>query len=119
MRRAWRSAQRLGTDLDLLWVKPPGKPIEGEEERQVTALRQLASVLGATLLIEEHDDIVAAVARVVRERGSTYIMVGESTPPRGLARLRTPLPQRLMRATPPGIDVRIVAHRGQKKEEEP
>ena len=70
MRRAWRSAQRLGTDLDLLWVKPPGKPIEGEVERQVTALRQLASVLGATLLIEEHDDLVAAVARVVRERGT-------------------------------------------------
>jgi len=117
VRRAWRSAQRLGTDLDLLWVKPPGKPIEGEQERQVTALRQLASVLGATLLIEEHDDLVAAVARVVRERGSTYIMVGEADPPRGLARLREPLPQRLMRATPPGVDVRIVAHRGRKEGE--
>jgi two-component system sensor histidine kinase KdpD len=114
VRRAWRSAQRLGTDLDLLWVKPPGKPIEGEVERQVTALRRLASVLGATLLIEEHDDVVAAVARVVRERGSTYIMVGESLPPKGLSRLRTPLPQKLMRATPPGVDVRIVAHRGLK-----
>jgi two-component system sensor histidine kinase KdpD len=112
VRRAWRSAQRLGTDLDLLWVKPPGGPIEGEVERQVTALRQLASVLGATLLIEEHDDVVAAAARVVRERASTYIMVGESRPRRGLARLREPLPQRLMDATPPGVDVRIVAHRG-------
>jgi two-component system sensor histidine kinase KdpD len=116
VRRAWRSAQRLGTDLDLLWVKRPGEPIQGEEERQVTALRQLASVLGATLLIEEHDDLVAAVARIVRERGSTYIMVGESDRPRGLARLRDPLPQRLMRATPPGVDVRIVAHRGLKEE---
>jgi two-component system, OmpR family, sensor histidine kinase KdpD len=117
VRRAWRSAQRLGTDLDLLWVKPPGRPIEGEVERQVTALRRLASVLGARLLIEEHDDLVAAVARVVRERGSTYIMVGESLPRRGLARLREPLPQRLMRATPPGVDVRIVAHRGGKEDE--
>ncbi|HWW68285.1 MAG TPA: histidine kinase [Solirubrobacterales bacterium] len=117
VRRAWRSAQRLGTDLDLLWVKSPGKPIQGEVERQVTALRQLASVLGATLLIEEHDDMVAAVARVVRERGSTYIMVGESLPRRGLARLREPLPQRLMRATPPGVDVRIVAHRSLKEGE--
>jgi two-component system sensor histidine kinase KdpD len=116
VRRAWRSAQRLGTDLDLLWVKPPGLAVEGEVERQVTALRQLASVLGATLLIEEHDDVVAAVARVVRERGSTYIMVGESGPQRGLARLREPLPQRLMRATPPGVDVRIVAHRGARGE---
>jgi two-component system sensor histidine kinase KdpD len=116
VRRAWRSAQRLGTDLDLLWVKPPGLAVEGEVERQVTALRRLASVLGATLLIEEHDDVVAAVARVVRERGSTYIMVGESERPRGLARLSEPLPQRLMRATPPGVDVRIVAHRGLKEE---
>jgi two-component system, OmpR family, sensor histidine kinase KdpD len=117
VRRAWRSAQRLGTDLDLLWVKPPGQPVEGEVERQVTALRQLASVLGATLLVEEHDDLVAAVARVVRERGSTYIMVGESKPRRGFARLREPLPQRLMEATPPGVDVRIVAFRvGEEKE---
>jgi len=116
VRRAWRSAQRLGTDLDLLWVKPPGKPIEGDVERQVTALRQLASVLGATLLIEEHDDLVAAVARVVRERGSTYLMVGESLPRKGLGRLREPLPQRLMKATPAGVDVRIVAHRGSREE---
>ncbi len=117
VRRAWRSAQRLGTDLDLLWVKRPGQQIEGELESQVAALRRLASVLGATFLIEEHDDLVAAVARVVRERNSTYIMVGESNPPKGFARLRERLPQRLMQATPPGVDVRIVAHRGGKEEE--
>jgi two-component system sensor histidine kinase KdpD len=117
VRRAWRSAQRLGTDLDLLWVKPPSLQIEGEVERQVTALRRLASVLGTTLLIEEHDDVVAAAARVVRERGITYIMVGDSPRPKGLARLREPLPQRLMRATPPGVDVRIVAHRGLREGE--
>jgi two-component system, OmpR family, sensor histidine kinase KdpD len=116
VRRAWRSAQRLGTGLDLLWVKPPGVAVEGEVERQVTALRRLASVLGATLLIEEHDDVVAAAARVARERGSTYIMVGEAPPPKGLARLREPLPQRLMRAMPPGVDVRIVAGRGGREE---
>ncbi len=117
VRRAWRSAQRLGTDLDLLWVKPPSLLIEGEVERQVTALRQLASVLGAALLIEENDDVVVGAARVIRERGSTYIMIGESPPARGLARLREPLPQRLMRAAPPGVDVRIVANRGIREEE--
>jgi two-component system sensor histidine kinase KdpD len=116
VRRAWRSAQRLGTGLDLLWVKPPAQAIEGEVEQQVTALRQLASVLGAKLLIEEHDDLVAAVARVVKERGITYIMVGESEPLRGFSRLRERLPQRLMEATPPGVDVRIVAHRGLKED---
>jgi two-component system, OmpR family, sensor histidine kinase KdpD len=117
VRRAWRSAQRLGSDLDLLWVKSPGVLIEGEVENQVTALRRLASVLGATLLIEEHDDVVAAAARVAKERGITYIMVGESPPAKGLARLREPLPQRLMHAASPGVDVRIVATRGLKGEE--
>ncbi|HEX7245117.1 MAG TPA: histidine kinase, partial [Solirubrobacterales bacterium] len=116
VRRAWRSAQRLGTDLDLLWVKSPGERIEGEVERQVTALRHLASVLGANFLIEESDDLVKGAAEVARERGTTYIMVGESEPRRGLARLREPLPIRLMEATPPGVDVRIVAHRGLKEE---
>jgi two-component system, OmpR family, sensor histidine kinase KdpD len=116
VRRAWRSAQRLGTDLDLLWVRRPGEPVRGDVERQVAALGRLASVLGATFLVEEHDDLVAAVARVAAERGSTYIMVGESEPQRGLARLREPLPQRLMRATPPGVDVRIVAHRSLREE---
>jgi two-component system sensor histidine kinase KdpD len=115
VRRAWRSAQRLGASLDLLWVKPPRVAIEGEVERQVTALRHLASVLGASFLIEESEDVVAGAGRVVRERSITYIMVGESRPRRGLARLREPLPQRLMHGTPPGVDVRIVAHRGVKE----
>jgi two-component system, OmpR family, sensor histidine kinase KdpD len=112
VRRAWRSAQRLGSGLDLLWVKPPNLAIEGEIERQVTALRHLASVLGATFLVEESDDLVGTAAELVRERGITYVMVGESKPSSGLGRLREPLPQRLMRATPSGVDVRIVAHRG-------
>jgi two-component system sensor histidine kinase KdpD len=117
VRRAWRSAQRLGTDLDLLWVRPPSREVDGDEARQVSALRQLASVLGANFLIEESDDLVKGAAEVVRERGITYIMVGESLPRRGLARLREPLPQRLMEATPPGVDVRIVAHRGLKEDD--
>ncbi len=117
VRRAWRSAQRLGTGLDLLWVKPPGVAIEGEVGRQVTALRQLASVLGANFLIEESDDLVRGAAEAIRERGITYVMVGESEQQRGLGRLREPLPQRLMRATPPGVDVRIVASRGRKEDE--
>jgi two-component system sensor histidine kinase KdpD len=118
VRRAWRSAQRLGTDLDVLWVKKPQERMTERKERQLTALRQLASVLGATLLVEEKDDVAEAAAEVVRRRGSTYIFVGESGPRRGLARLREPLPQKLMRKTAPGVDVRIVAHRGDRDEEE-
>ena len=84
-------------------------------ERQLTALRQLASVLGATLLTEPGDDVAETVARVARERGTTYILVGRSRPARGLARLRVPLPQRLMAALP-AVDVRIVADRSTRHE---
>jgi two-component system sensor histidine kinase KdpD len=110
VRRAWRSAQRLGAGLDLLWVRVPGKQISDEEQRSLAALRQLASVLGARMIEEESDDLTSAIAEVAARRGTTYILIGGSRPARGLARLRTPLPQRLMQRLP-GVDVRIVADR--------
>jgi two-component system, OmpR family, sensor histidine kinase KdpD len=115
VRRAWRSAQRLGAQLDLLWVAPPGHEAEGDQERQLAAMRQLASILGATLIVESGDDVADTVARVARDRGTTYILMGRSRRPRGLARLRIPLPQRLMEALP-GVDVRIVADRSTRHE---
>ena len=118
VRRAWRSAQRLGTGLDLLWVKRPQERMSERKEKQLAALRRLASILGAELLIEERDDVVEAAAEVARRQGTTYIFIGESPPRRGLARLREPLPQRLMRALPAGVDVRIIADRGDRAEEE-
>jgi two-component system, OmpR family, sensor histidine kinase KdpD len=116
VRRAWRSAQRLGAELDVLWVQPPGRPPDGDEERGLTALRQLASVLGAHLIVRESDDVVETAAEEIRERGTTYVLMGESRPRRGLGRLREPLPQRIMRAAPRGVDVRIVAARREKAE---
>jgi two-component system, OmpR family, sensor histidine kinase KdpD len=115
VRRAWRSAQRLGSELDLLWVRPPSGRLSEDEERSLAALRQLASVLGARLIVEESDDVAAAVAEVAREHGTTYILMGASRPPHGLARLRTPLPQQLMERLP-GVDVRIVANRARRGE---
>lgn len=114
IRRAWRSAQRLGTELDLLWVARPGVKLDGEQERSLAALRQLASVLGARLMVEESDDLPAAIADVARRQHTTYILMGRSRPARGLARLRTPLPQRLMELLP-GVDVRIVADRATRR----
>ncbi|MGO9321473.1 MAG: histidine kinase [Solirubrobacteraceae bacterium] len=113
VRRAWRSAQRLGAGLDLLWVRAPGKELSEDEQRSLAALRQLASVLGARMIEEESDDLTAAVVDVASRRGSTYILIGGSRPARGLARLRTPLPQRLMQRLP-GVDVRIVADRSHR-----
>jgi two-component system sensor histidine kinase KdpD len=116
VRRAWRSAQRLGADLDVLWVKAPGRGATEDEERGLAALRQLCSVLGCRILVEDGDDVVEVAARVARERGATYLLVGESMRSGGLTRWRTPLPQRLMRAAP-GVDVRIVADRSRRIEE--
>lgn len=110
VRRAWRSAQRLGADLDLLWVRTPGQRLSDDQERSLLALRQLASVLGAKMVEEESDDLASTIAEVASQRGSTYILLGRSRPARGLARLRVPLPQRLMQRLP-GVDVRIVADR--------
>ncbi len=64
VRRAWRSAQRLGAELDLLWVRAPGKRLSEDEQRSLAALRQLASVLGARMLEEESDDLAAAIVEV-------------------------------------------------------
>jgi two-component system, OmpR family, sensor histidine kinase KdpD len=116
VRRAWRSAQRLGADLDLLWVRPPGTLSE-DQEQSLTALRQLASLLGARLIVEESDAVARTVADVARRQRSTYLLMGRSRPARGLARLRTPLPQQLLELLP-GVDVRIVADRAQRPTEE-
>ncbi len=110
VRRAWRSAQRLNADLDLLWVRKPGQRLDDDNERSLTALRQLAAILGAKMYEEESDDVAAAVADFAARQGTTYILLGRSRPARGVARFRTPLPQRLM-ARLPGVDVRIVADR--------
>ncbi len=114
VRRAWRSAQRLGADLDLLYVAPPGREPDDSQERQLAALRRLASLLGAILLVERGDDVAATVAAVARRRGTTYILLGRSRPARGLGRLRVPLAQRLMEALP-AVDVRIVADRSPRR----
>ena len=119
IRRAWRSSQRLGAELDLLWVRRPGQHLSEDHERSLTAIRQLASVLGVTLLEEESDDLASTIVDVASRRGVTYVLMGRSRPARGLARLRVPLPQRLMERLP-GVDVRIVADRsGRANAEQP
>jgi two-component system sensor histidine kinase KdpD len=113
VRRAWRSAQRLGAELDLLWVTNHD-PDDGEQE-QLEALRRLASVLGAHLLVEHGDDVAVVTQRIATERGTTYVLMGTPTARGALSRLTKPaLPFRLLGLLP-GIDLRIVADRSQRK----
>ena len=76
VRRAARSAQRLDGELDLLYVRPYGREPSAKEREQLESLRRLAAVLGCHLLIEEGDDVAEVAARVARERGSTYVLMG-------------------------------------------
>jgi two-component system sensor histidine kinase KdpD len=116
VRRAWRSAQRLGAELDLLWVATQASTPAQEE--QLAALRQLASVLGAHLLVESGEDVAEVVARIAHERGTTYLLMGPPRPRPALQRLRAPaLPLRLL-ALLPGVDLRIVADRTAREEPE-
>jgi two-component system, OmpR family, sensor histidine kinase KdpD len=111
VRRAWRSAQRLGAELDLLTVRQPGEHSSPGEREQLEALRRLASILGAQLLVEEGDDVAEVAIRVARERGSTYVLMGAPQPRNAWRRLMQPaLPFRLLRGLP-GVDLRIVADR--------
>jgi two-component system sensor histidine kinase KdpD len=114
VRRAWRSAQRLGAELDILWVADhEPKP---EEQEQIEALRRLASVLGAHLLIERGEDVAQVTQRIALERGTTYMLMGPPADRGGLARLRGPsLAFQLLRLLP-GLDLRIVADRTQRVE---
>jgi two-component system, OmpR family, sensor histidine kinase KdpD len=118
LRRAWRSAQRLGSDMDALWVRPAGRQPTGEEAIQLAALRRLASILGIHFLEEDGDDLVATVRRVADERGSTYVFVGTPDERRRVEILRGSLLSRMVRELP-GIDIRVVANRADRPEQAP
>jgi two-component system, OmpR family, sensor histidine kinase KdpD len=118
VRRAFRSAQRLGSDLDLLWVKKPGYKPTPEEQNQLDGIGRVASMLGAHLLVEEGDDLAQTVKEVAEEKGSTYVLIGTPKPRTGLDRFRPSVVSRLIESLP-GVDLRVVADRALRGEEEP
>ena len=115
LRRAWRSAQRLGAEIDALWMRRPGEELSAGDATQLAALRRLASILGVHFLEEEGDDLVETVRRVVLERGSTYVFVGTPDERRWVEIVRGSLVSRMIRELP-GIDIRVVAHRALRDE---
>jgi two-component system sensor histidine kinase KdpD len=114
VRRAWRSAQRLGAELDILTVLPPGRDPSPEEAEQLDALRRLGSLMGAHVIVDEGDDVSEVAARVARERGTTYVLIGSPASRNGLKRLSEPLTEQLLRRMP-GVDLRIVADRSKRE----
>jgi len=118
MRRAWRSAERLGAQMDAIWVRKPGHELTEEERVSLAALRRLAVVLGAHFLEEEGDDLVAAVRRIAYDRGTTYVFVGTPDESRRREVFGGSLLSRMVRELP-GIDIRVVANRADRPEAVP
>ncbi len=116
LRRAWRSAQRLGgAELDVLWVRRPGQKLSEQEQHDLADLRRLSVVLGAHFLEEESDDVVAVVRAVAADRGTTYVFIGTPDTRRREEIARGSLVMRLVRALP-GVDLRIVADPARREE---
>ncbi len=117
LRRAWRSSQRLGSELDALWMRKADQALNAEETAQLAALRRLASVLGAHFIEETGDNLVQTVKQFAGERGSTYVFVGTPNETRRREILRGSLVSALVRELP-GIDIRVVADRALREERE-
>jgi two-component system sensor histidine kinase KdpD len=115
LRRAFRSGQRLGAEVDALWMRRPGAELSEQEAVSLAALRRLASILGTHFLEVEGDDLAETVKRVAEERGSTYVFVGTPDESRRREILRGSLVSRLVRELP-GIDIRVVADRALREE---
>jgi two-component system, OmpR family, sensor histidine kinase KdpD len=123
VRRAWRSAQRLDAELDVLVVRPPGRPPSPEDRRRLEELRRLTAMLGIQLRLQEGEDVADVAIDLARSLGATYVFIGTPSERRGLGRLgggaERSLLMRLLRGLP-GVDVRIVADpalRGQGSEQ--
>jgi len=113
VRRAWRSAQRLDAELDVLVVRPPGRAPSPEDRARLEALRRLVAMLGARVRVEEGEDVAAVAIDVARELGVTYLLMGTPAPRRGFSRLSSSISDRsllgrLLQGLP-GVDIRLVA----------
>jgi two-component system sensor histidine kinase KdpD len=117
LRRAFRSGQRLNAEVDAVWVRHPGRELTEEQQVSLASLRRLTSILGAHFIEFEADDLVAAVKQVARERGSTYVFVGTPDESRRTEILRGSLVSALVRGLP-GIDIRVVADRALREDEQ-
>ena len=117
LRRAFRSGQRLGSEIDALWVRKPGRELTEAEQMSLAALRRLASILGAHFNEIEGENLPDAVKRFATERGSTYVFLGTPDESRRTEILRGSLVSKLVRDLP-GIDIRVVADRALREVEQ-
>ena len=111
VRRAWRSAQRLDGELDVLDVRAPGASRAREEREQLEALRRLAAMLGAPPARRGgRRRRRGRRARRARARHDLRPDRRAARAARAAPASASRCPTRLLRALP-GVDLRIVADR--------
>ena len=107
IRRAWTIAERLGGELDLLWVASPEQADDPETSRRVDELRRLAAVFGAHMIVETDRSVARAVARVVTRREATHIVMGTPHLRQRFGRPRRSLVDEILAVTP-SLDIALV-----------
>ena len=116
LRRAWRSSQRLGGEIDALWMRRPGQQLDaggGHAARRAPTTRLDPR---RPLPRGGGDRPRGRRSAALRaERGSTYIFVGTPDERRWVEITRGSLVSRMIRELP-GIDIRVVAHRALRDE---
>lgn len=107
IRRAWTIAERLGGELDLLWVTARDPADDPETNSRVNELRRLAAVFGAQLIVETDRSVARAVARVANRCQSTHIIMGTPHLRRRAGRSARSLVDEIV-ASDPSLDVVLV-----------
>ena len=110
IRRAWVLAERLGGELDLLWVVSPQQADDRETDQRVDELRRLAAVFGGHMIVETDRSVARAVARVAIGRGTTHVVMGTPHLRQRFGRPARSLVDEIV-AIDPGLDVVLVGDR--------
>ncbi len=111
IRRGWRMADRLETDLIVIFVETPSwASASPEARRQLAENLRYAEELGARVERVRDRDVPGAIMRVARERNVGSIVIGHSTHGRLHELFRGSIVQELLRLAR-DIDVHVVATR--------
>ena len=113
MRRAWRSAERLGAQMDAIWVRPRGHVPSDAERRRSRRSAGSRSCSVRTSSKRRGTTWWRPSSASSYERGTTYVIVGTPDESRRREIMRGSLLSALVRELP-GVDIRVVANRADR-----
>jgi two-component system, OmpR family, sensor histidine kinase KdpD len=114
VRRAWRLADRLHSDLIAVFVETAAwASASPESKRSLEANLRLAEDLGATIVRVDGRDVGAELARVAHEQNVGHVFIGQTHRGRMWQILHGSAVARLLQLAP-DLDVTVVAERPRK-----